>query len=110
MCLRWCGGPLIAVSADNIEWTGRDAVTTFASSSWAERGFCNQCGTHLFYRVTAEGKHQGFTSLAFGTLDDKTAFQLTREWFFDRKPQLYALEGERQRITEAEAFAMLDGG
>ena len=107
MCLRWCGGPFIGVGTDSIEWTGQDAITTFTSSKWAERGFCSQCGTNLFYRVTAEGKYQGFTSLAFGTLEDKAGLELTREWFFDNKPQLYTLEGERQRVTEAEAFAML---
>jgi hypothetical protein len=33
------------------EIQGLQYVRTYASSEWAERGFCSQCGTHLFYRV-----------------------------------------------------------
>jgi hypothetical protein len=45
-------------------------------------------------------------SIAFGTLDDQSGFTMDKEWFFDKKPDAYNLEGERKRVTEAEAFAM----
>ena len=109
-CLRWSSGPLLAVGCQNINWTGSENITTFASSAWAERGFCNQCGSNLFYRVTANGKFCGFTSLAYGTLDDRSAVSLTREWFIDEKPDAYAFAGERAVVTAKEAAAMLAAG
>lgn len=110
MCRRWGSGPYLAIGADRVEWSGADDITTFTSSAWAERGFCAKCGSNLFYRITAEGKMQGFTSLAFGTLDDPSGVELTREWFIDKKPDAYTLAGERETITEAEVMAMFGGG
>jgi len=52
ICRRWNGGPYMTLEcheAPRIE--GMEHVRTFASSEWAERGFCAQCGTHLFYRL-----------------------------------------------------------
>lgn len=109
MCRRWAGGLLLAIGTNHIDWEGQEHIAVFASSEWAERGFCSKCGSNLFYRMTAT-KHQGFTSLAFGTLDDPSGLELKREWFIDNKPEAYALAGERQRVTEAEALAMLEDG
>ena len=105
MCRRWTGGPLLAVGTNDVEWVGEDKVTIFKSSDWAERGFCSVCGSSLFYRVTAPGPHEGRTHLAFGTLDDQRGFELKLEYFIDKKPEAYALAGERKRLTEAEVFA-----
>lgn len=109
MCRRWTGGPLLAISTDDVAWVGDDKITTFKSSDWAERGFCSVCGSALFYRVTAPGPHQGRYHLAFGTLDDQSGFDMNIELFIDTKPEAYALAGERKRLTEAEVFAMFGG-
>jgi len=53
MCQRATGNafaPLFEVSAGAVEWQGTPAV--WASSNVAERGFCGDCGTPLFYRAT----------------------------------------------------------
>ena len=109
MCRRWTGGPLLAISPGEVEWVGEDRIATYRSSEWAERGFCSSCGTSLFYRVTAPGPHQGREHLAFGTLDDQSGFELNLEYFIDIKPEAYALEGDRTRLTEAEVFARFGG-
>ncbi len=106
MCRRWAGGPFFGVMAKSITWTGEDALASYPSSAWAERAFCKRCGTGLYYRLTAEGPYKGATSLALGTLDDQTGFELEREWFIDKKPDHYELAGEHQCVTEAEAMAM----
>jgi hypothetical protein len=106
MCRRWASGPFLGINAKSVEWQGEANIRTIQSSKWAERGFCTQCGTGLFYRITAPGKFSGVTSLAYGTLDDQTGVTLTKEWFIDNKPEAYALAGDRHRVTEAEAFAM----
>ena len=110
MCRRWTGGPLFVVGNAGVTWTGEEHIKTFTSSQWAERGFCSQCGTALFYRLTAPGPHQGAVQLAFGALDEQSGFELEKEWFIDRKPDLYALAGERTQLTEAQVFEMFGGG
>lgn len=107
MCLRWAGGPWIGVSVGSIAWQSDDTLQVAKSSKWAERGFCNACGSGLFYRVTAEGKFHGMTSVSLGALDDPSGFTLTKEWFIDKKPDSYGLEGERTRLTEADIHALM---
>ncbi|MBT8494829.1 MAG: GFA family protein [Deltaproteobacteria bacterium] len=110
MCRRWSGASWIGVFTQDIEWTRKDALGVIQSSAWAERGFCTKCGSGLFYRVTAEGKHQGVTSVSFGCLDDQSDVSLTKEWFIDKKPEAYGYAGERKTVTEAEVLAMFGGG
>ena len=78
------------------------------ASELAERAFCNRCGSSLFWRMTAEGPYKGTTSVTLGSLDDRSGVTLVKEWFIDRKPDGYAMAGERECITEAAALAMLD--
>ena len=110
MCRRWGSGPWIGASAQALEYEQQQTLGTIQSSAWAERAFCKKCGSSLFYRVTAEGKYQGLTSVAVGALDDQTGITITRETFIDKKPECYALEGDRERVTEAQVFAMFGGG
>ncbi len=37
-----------------VTFTRDDGLTWFKSSEWAERGFCNICGSSLFYRETGK--------------------------------------------------------
>ena len=110
MCLRWAGGPWIGVMTRSLDWQDTDALQVIASSAWAERGFCNRCGSSLYYRLTAPGKYHGALSIALGALDDTSGITVTKEWFIDRKPSAYALAGEHQLFTEAQALGMLDDG
>ncbi|MGL6210013.1 MAG: GFA family protein [Paracoccaceae bacterium] len=53
MCQRATGNafaPLMEVPSDRISWTG--TPTEWASSDIATRGFCNLCGTPMYYRST----------------------------------------------------------
>ena len=105
MCRRWAGGPLFAVMAMTLEWTGDAQPAVIQSSDWAERGFCARCGSGLFYRITADVKVKGMTALAAGTLDDQSGLVLKREWFIDMKPDYYAFEGERSCVTTEQIMA-----
>jgi hypothetical protein len=108
--LRWAGGPWIAVFTEKIDFQREEGLSWFQSSKWAKRAFCDRCGSSLFWRLTAEGKYQGTTSVTLGALDDKSGVTVIKEWFIDRKPDCYAMAGERECVTEAEALAMLDEG
>lgn len=105
MCRRWGGGPAMVVHAGpglRIEQGGA-LVSRFASSEWAERAFCAQCGSHLFYRSLADDAHYVAAGL-FETLPGAT---LTMEIFVDAKPDWYAFVEAGERLTEAEFLARM---
>src|SRR5262245_51229198 len=51
MCRHWAGGPTFSVACSSVEFRGLENVRRFRSSEWAERGFCERCGSNLFYRL-----------------------------------------------------------
>ena len=67
MCQKAGGAPFMAftgVAAKDFKLM-RGALSTFASSEIAERGFCSQCGTPLTYR----SKRFDNVSVTLGSLD-----------------------------------------
>jgi hypothetical protein len=50
MCQKASGQPFAPVRLENLHWT-RGEPTIFRSSNFAERGFCEACGTPLSYRI-----------------------------------------------------------
>lgn len=107
MCRKFSGGIElgIEISPDIIVWTGEEHIQTYASSEWAERGFCKICGSSLFWRMTASGPSQGFLSLSAGSLDSLDGLVLEKEIYIDHKPDSYAFSGTRKQMTEAEVVA-----
>jgi len=108
MCRKWGGGPLFAVQASGeVSIAGDQYVSVFPSSDWAERGFCNKCGTHLFYRLRQDGHY----AIPVGLLDEGTNWVLDEEIFIDEKPPFYSLANDTKKLTGAEVFAQyLPGG
>jgi hypothetical protein len=105
-CRKWTGGPLLAVDCkDDIEITGSENISTFASSEWAERGFCSRCGTHLFYRLKQNNQHIIPAGL-FG-LDAELNFD--HQIFIDEKPGYYCFSNETKDMTGEEVFALFSG-
>jgi hypothetical protein len=103
MCRRWSGGgPFFATLVEHVVFEG-NALARFDSSEWAQRGFCRQCGTTLFYFLKPSRTYY----MSVGAFDDPTAFRLAREIFIDHKPAGYDLAGDHPRWTEAETFARL---
>ena len=101
MCRRWSGAPFFGVNTKSVTFENTDAIARYDSSDWAERGFCNRCGTHLFYYL----KPRHMYAMSMGVFDDAAAFQLASEIFIDSKPAAYDLAGDHPRLTEAETIA-----
>ena len=106
MCRRFSGGVMLAVEVPpgGVTFEG-EAPKTYASSAWAERGFCGTCGSTLFWRMTAPGPHQGAMAVAAGSLDGWDGLSFAREIYIDHKPEAFAFAGDRPRLTEAEVMA-----
>lgn len=108
MCQRWAGSALLAVSVDaeEVSWEGSEHVGRIQSSDWAERAWCNRCGSGLWYRITAEGSHKGQYHIPVGLFDDQQGLTLTREIFVDHRSAAFAFSGDHQEMTEAQVFAL----
>lgn len=109
MCRTWGGGPFFAVEFEgSVDFTGEEFISIFNSSDWAERGFCKQCGTHLFFRL----KENGHYALPAGLFDSSDSWaddwKVTEQIFIDQKPTYYSLAEKTKQLTGAEVFAQND--
>lgn len=103
MCRKWGGGPLMTVDCGTeVAFLGEDHVSVFDSSKWAERGFCNKCGSHLFYRIKGTGQYM----LPAGVFEGADGLIFDHQVFVDEKPDYYRFENDTQELTGAEVFAM----
>lgn len=116
MCRRWTGSALLGVTvpAGNVTWEGTGHIATRQTSAWAERAWCRECGSGLWFRVTTEGAYSGDLELPIGLFDDANGMAMTNEIYIDHKPDSYGFAGEgRTLMTRADCvakFAVLNGG
>ena len=73
----------MAIQAPGAEVTGA-TLQIFRSSGFAERGFCLECGSHVFHRPR-EGPELAISAGLF----EPGGFHLAEEIFHDRKPPFY---------------------
>jgi len=108
MCRRWGGGPFMGLSASAFEVSGREHITAFPSSDWAERAFCSKCGSNLWYRFTPTDHH----SFAAGLFEIDDGAVIEQQIFVDEKPAFYdfaqdtPMKTGAQIIAEAEASGL----
>ncbi len=72
-------------------------VRTRASSPFAERAWCGECGAHLWFR-----EHGKDYELSPGLFDEARSLPLVREVYADRAFAACHLAGEHRRVTRAE--------
>ena len=102
MCRRWGSGPFMTLhGGPDVKVEG--AVRAYRSSDWAERVFCPECGTHLYYHLLPVNDH----ILSAGLFDADGAFLFKRQIFIDKKPEHYAFANDTEKLTEAQVFAQL---
>ena len=103
MCQKWGGGPALALDCGTeIEIKGQEHITIYDSSLWAQRAFCDKCGTHLFYKIKEEERYiipVGF----FGSLE---GLEFDKQYFIDKKPEYYCFSNKTENLTEAEVYAL----
>jgi hypothetical protein len=106
MCRRWASGPVFAARAAAVKFAGEDNLKRYRSSDWAERGFCKNCGSNLFYYLRPASSY----ALSVGAFDDAAQFELAGEIFIDEKPGGYEIAGDHPRLTAAEVIARANAG
>jgi hypothetical protein len=103
MCRRWAGSGFMAARTSRVAFTSSGELARYASSSWAERGFCRTCGTTLFYFLKPTQTHM----MSVGAFDDDSRFRLVREIFIDHKPSGHSFAGDHERWSEEETMKRL---
>lgn len=102
MCQRWASGVFMGVETQEFAVTGgKQSLGIVASSDWAERGFCRDCGSNLYYRAT----EAGYLSVAFGSLDDTSGLSPRIQFYTDKRPDGFQLAAKTKEMTEAECMA-----
>jgi hypothetical protein len=105
MCRKWTGSALLGITVPegNVQWTGLGHVAKRQSSGWGERAWCRECGSNVWFRVTADGPYAGNLELPIGTFDDANGLTMTNEIYIDHKPDSYAFAGTgRNVLTRAQ--------
>jgi len=92
MCRRTHGhiGAYTAASKESLRITESRGLKWYASSSFARRGFCSECGGSLFWERTS-GE---LISIAAGTLDGPTGLRTTLQIFVASAGDYYPLRSD----------------
>ncbi len=102
MCRRWVGGPFLAMDCGTeVSFEGEENIGVYDSSDWAERGFCKQCGSHLFYRL----KQNQQTMMPPGLFEPIGDITFDHQVFIEEKPAYYDFANKTQNMTGEECFA-----
>ena len=113
MCRQWSGGPYMAVHATGKPaFNGEEHIGIYSSSQWAERGFCKNCGSNLFYHLLPRpGLPDGEYMLSAGAIADQSQLNFDNEVYVEQAPGWYRFteEENRTRLTEADIMAMYGG-
>ena len=103
MCRKWSGGPAMVFDCGTaVSFSGEEHIKVYNSSDWAERGFCSQCGSHLFYRLKENKQHFMPVGLFDDHLDDVV---FDHQVFIDNKPSYYDFANQTKNMTGEEVFA-----
>lgn len=83
------------VEPDQLRFIDQDTLTWFASSPDAKRGFCNRCGSSLFWKHNNDA---GRVSVMSGTLDRATGLKTEKHIFVADKGDYYDIEGGVEQL------------
>ncbi len=94
-CRRFTGHHMAATATtlQNIHFETASTLTWYEAHPTAHYGFCNVCGSSLFWRTTTKPDH---LSVCAGTLDTPTGLRTTTAWWVSEAADYH----ERPDITE----------
>ena len=102
MCRKWSGGPALMIDGGkDLTFKGQENISVYSSSDWAERAFCKNCGTHIYYHL----KGTQFHSLPLGLFENTADFKFEVQIFVDSKPGHYDFANKTEMMTEAQVLA-----
>jgi hypothetical protein len=86
-CRKTSGSFVMATACapDDLILEKQDSLRWYRSSPEAERGFCQTCGSNLFWKP-AHGRHISITA---GTLNPPTGLKVVEQWHVADKSDYY---------------------
>ena len=99
MCRKTHGAGFVTwagFEADQVEITGgEDQLSWFDSSAGAQRGFCQKCGSSLFFRSE---RWAGEIHIALGCMDDPIDRQPQANVFFDKHVEWMPVDASLKQV------------
>lgn len=105
MCRQHTSSMFISIDTEQDGMTIEGPAKSFRSSDWAERGFCETCGSTLWYGTV----HDGARHLSAGLFEGAAGGEMKLEFFADQCPHGYGLKGDHRRLSTEETIAMFEG-
>ncbi|MDF2417522.1 GFA family protein [Acinetobacter beijerinckii] len=105
ICRRQTSGVIMTIDVEygTLNFIKQNRLAIYESSEWGERGFCNACGTNLFWRT----KDQSYCNVnAFALNEMPEDLNLDMEIYIDSKPDFYAFENSTKKLTESDVVAL----
>jgi hypothetical protein len=87
-------GAFTACADPDLQFSSQNTLAWFRASDAAQRGFCNACGSLLFWK--ADGRD--YTSIAAGVLDNPTGLRIEGHIYCADKGDYYEInDGDYQK-------------
>ena len=99
-CRKQSGHHFAATRAqlEDLSISGEGDIKWYKASEHAERGFCQNCGSVLFWKQ----KEVSHISILAGCLDSPTGLKLTRHIFTDDKGDYYKIADGADEFPQAD--------
>ena len=101
MCQQWTGSMYAGIESDGFSVQGEEHISTYDSSDWAERAFCQTCGSSLWFKF----KPTGARTFVAGLFNLPEGLPIKHQIFIDEKPDWYDLAQHSPTKTGAEIIA-----
>ncbi len=101
-CARWTGYKVMAsaVKTPNLAIQSEGCLTWFTSSDHAERGFCAECGSNLFWRRPGSGS----ISIMAGTLTPPTGLKIVGHVFAKDRSDFDVIDDDLPQLSKHEMY------
>ena len=97
-CRKQSGHRYAVVMSDseNIDIDGENNITWFRSSDEAQRGFCSNCGSHLFWKSLIDTE----MAILAASIDNIEGFHLSSHIFVQDKGGYYEIEDDLPKFKD----------
>ena len=106
MCRRWSGGLPLTVIHAQVVLEESETLAWWKSSEWGERGFCNCCGTPLFWRLQGDAGKNAW-EVSVGALTHEEPLKIVQHIFYDEKAAFYETADDAERLGGVEFTAQV---
>lgn len=103
MCQRSTGsvvGAWMDFKHEQLQWINKDELREYASSEFARRGFCGQCGSTMSYR---DIRHEHYISLAISSLGQPEKVQPSYHIYTDSQLPWLKIDDDCVRYPQGQS-------